>query len=567
MRVAIYPRFSSDNQREASIEDQVRLCKERAEREGWTVVQVYGDSAVSGVSLIRPGIQALLRDAMAGKFDIVLCEALDRLSRDQEDTAGIYKRMQFFGVKIVTLSEGEITALHVGLKGTMNALFLKDLAEKTRRGLRGRVEQGKSGGGLTYGYSVSKRIDPNTGEHVRGERHINEDEAKIVVRIFEEYVAGNSPRWIAARLNRQRIPSPSGKGWGASTIYGNRDRGTGILNNELYVGRIVWNRLRYVKDPDTGKRISRLNPESEWIVKDAPEFRILSQELWDSAKKVQGAINKHDTPLWQKNRPKNLFSHLIKCGCCGGGFSLISATHLGCSTARNKGTCSNRLTYKREALEQAVVSALHRHLMDEAMCAEFCAEYIRRMNELRSQHNGSLAAYRAEYAKLERERQQIIKSIADGVPGAVLKDRAIALQARREELEKLLTETREEPIIFHPSIASRYHDEVQTLIASLSKEESRVEASVIIRSLIDRIVLTPTEAGDRLTVDLIGDLAGILSVATKRDKSAVAAELSKLQPVQQGDAEDSPEKERTAEFRGSEALVAGAGFEPAAFRL
>ncbi|MAY36694.1 MAG: resolvase, partial [Spongiibacteraceae bacterium] len=140
--IAIYARYSTDMQSQASIEDQVRLCTERAEREGWTIVQIYTDHGLSGASMMRPGIQALMQDAQSGKFDIVLAEALDRLSRDQEDIAGIHKRLSFANVQMVTLSEGEISHLHIGLKGTMNALFLKDLADKTRRGLRGRVEAG-----------------------------------------------------------------------------------------------------------------------------------------------------------------------------------------------------------------------------------------------------------------------------------------------------------------------------------------------------------------------------------------------------------------------------------------
>lgn len=87
---------------------------------------------------MRPDIQCLMSDALAGKLEIIIAEALDRLSRDQEDIAGM---------KIITLSEGDISDLHIGLKGTMNALYLKDLADKTRRGLRGQVEAGKSGGG------------------------------------------------------------------------------------------------------------------------------------------------------------------------------------------------------------------------------------------------------------------------------------------------------------------------------------------------------------------------------------------------------------------------------------
>ncbi len=135
MKVALYARYSSDNQRDASIEDQLRACRGYADTQGWTIVDSYSDRAISGASLIRPSIQELIMDANAGRFQILLTEAMDRLSRDQEDIAGLFKRMSFAGVKIVTLSEGEINHLHIGLTGTMNALYLKELANKTRRGL------------------------------------------------------------------------------------------------------------------------------------------------------------------------------------------------------------------------------------------------------------------------------------------------------------------------------------------------------------------------------------------------------------------------------------------------
>ena len=105
-RVAIYARYSSDNQRDASIEDQIAVCRRYADRQSWTVVDWYADRAISGASLLRPGIQSLMEDAGKGGFDMVFAEALDRLSRDQEDVAGIFKRLSFAGVKIVTLSEG-----------------------------------------------------------------------------------------------------------------------------------------------------------------------------------------------------------------------------------------------------------------------------------------------------------------------------------------------------------------------------------------------------------------------------------------------------------------------------
>ena len=151
---AIYARYSSNHQRDASIDDQVRSCRKRIDAEAWQLIETYSDHAISGASTLRHGYQRMLTDARAGKFDILIAEALDRLSRDQEDIAGLFKQLTFAGVQLITLSEGEINELHVGLKGTMNALFLKDLAAKTRRGLEGRVRQGKSGGGNAYGYDV-----------------------------------------------------------------------------------------------------------------------------------------------------------------------------------------------------------------------------------------------------------------------------------------------------------------------------------------------------------------------------------------------------------------------------
>ncbi len=167
MKVAIYARYSSDNQRDASIADQMRVCRAFTERQGWAVSEEYADHAVSGATLLRAGFQALMRDALNHRFDVVLAESLDRFSRDQEDTAGLFKRLTFAGVRIVTLAEGDITHLHIGFKGTMNALFLKDLAEKTHRGLRGRVENGKAGGGLCYGYRVVRALNGFRRNHWR----------------------------------------------------------------------------------------------------------------------------------------------------------------------------------------------------------------------------------------------------------------------------------------------------------------------------------------------------------------------------------------------------------------
>ena len=528
MRIGIYARYSTDMQSLASIEDQIRLCTERAKREGWKVVNCYTDHATSGASMMRPGLQMLMQDVAVGKLDLVLAEALDRISRDQEDIAGIFKRLCFAGARIVTLSEGDISHLHIGLKGTMNALFLKDLADKTRRGLRGRVENGKSGGGNCFGYDVVYSPGPRD-DTARGERKINEEQARVVERIFREYLAGHSPKAIAQRLNREGVKGPTGNGWGPSTIHGNRQRGTGILNNELYIGRLVWNRLRYIKDPDTGKRVSRLNPEDEWVTAEVPEMRIIDQELWDAVKAKQGKINHPKKAFHEKQRPKNLFSYLIKCGECGGGCSMVSQTHIGCSNARNKGTCDNRLTVAREKLETAVLGALTDHLMDPELCAAFCEDYRQHANRLRQEHNAALDGYRREHEMATQELDRLIDQLLAGVPTERVKDRMQVLEDRRAEIKRILETTEEAPVLFHPQMADRYHQEVQQLIAALNYEDHRAEAADLLRGLIDKIVLMPDSRRERLSIDLVGDLAGILSMATAHERSLVGNDLANMQ--------------------------------------
>jgi len=274
--------------------------------------------------------------------------------------------------------------------------------------------------------------------------------------------------------------------------------------------------LRYVKDPDTGKRVSRPNPESEWVVTDVPELRIIDQDIWDQVKAKQRELGDASEPFHKKQRPKNLFSFLLKCGECGGGFSMISQTHLGCSCARNKGTCENRLTIGRDKLEQAVLGALRNHLMDPQLCAAFCEEYTRHANRLRMEHNASLTANKRELDRTTQELDKLVDAIASGVPVERVKAKMWELENRRTELKAMIDTTQEAPTLLHPNMAHHYHVEIGRLIESLNSPDHKTEAAQIIRSLVDRIVLTPNSERKSLNVDLIGDLAGILAVATNR---------------------------------------------------
>lgn len=423
-----------------------------------------------------------------------------------------------------TVSEGKISELHIGLKGTMNAMFLSDLSKKTREGLRGRALAGKSAGGQTYGYRAVRAFD-ETGERLRGDLEIHPEEAAVVRRIMADYASGLSPKKIAAALNLERIPGPRGGSWGASTIHGNRERGTGILNNDLYIGTYIWNRLTYDKDPLTGKRVSRLNPEQDWVIRDVPELRIIDDALWDAVRQRQGALVSKGTsvPVWDRRRPRFLFSGLMECGCCGGGFSKVNKDAFGCSRVRNKGRalCTNILLIKRLDLEGKVLHALEHHLMDPVLVEEFCKEYATERNRLQAESHAGRSTLEKELARVIADHGKLVDAIVAGVPAAQVKDRMNTLDARRTELEaQLSTASAPPPLRYHPGMARNYRDRVGALIRGLSDAGAMSETKEALRELVDRIVLTPDVSGTGLTIDLHGALGGLLRLATARERNA-----------------------------------------------
>jgi site-specific DNA recombinase len=531
-KVALYARYSTDNQSVASIEDQFRVCREHVSRQGWQVVDTYQDAAISGASVIlRPGVQSLLRDAQRGKFDIVLAEALDRVSRDQADVATLFKHLRFAGVQIVTLAEGEISELHVGLKGTMNALFLKDLAAKTHRGLRGRVEKGKAGGGLCYGYDVVKRTD-SEGEPVRGERRINEAEAVVVRRIFREFAAGKSPRSIATDLNRDDIPGPFGRSWGDTTIRGHACRGNGIVNNELYAGVLVWNRQRFIKDPNTGKRVSRPNAEANWIRTEVPELRIVDDELWQRVKLRQVELAKlfeattkgvraaRAERLNRLRRPAFLLSGLLTCGCCGGKYGIVVNDRYGCLGHFRKGICDNGRTVRRDDIERRVLAGLTDKLVSPEAVAVAVRAYAEETNRHNHERRAQAEASRRALEKIERSIKGIMDAIEDGMYQPAMKARMGELAQQKAEIETRLAEAPADLPDVHPNIAEHYRAKVIRLAETLEEPESNGEAREDIRSLIGEVVITPGDKRGESNAILRGELMAILDLATGRRKSA-----------------------------------------------
>ncbi len=543
MRAAIYARYSSDLQSEASIEDQVRLCRERGERDGHEVIQVFNDYAISGSNLInRPGILSLMAAAKDGLFDLVYAEALDRISRDQEDIAAIYKRLAHGDVKIVTLSEGEINELHVGLKGTMNALFLRDLAVKTRRGQRGRVEAGKIPGGNSYGYAIVRRLLAD-GSVTTGEREIEPEQAATVRRIFQMYADGMAPRKIAATLNAEGLPSPRGGFWNASTINGSRQRRNGILNNELYTGTITYNRQRFVKDPETGKRTSRLNPEHEWVKTDVPALRIIDDETWN---KVQAIKSRYSSRAGNKRQTtRRLLTGLIKCGCCGGSMTIVNRNRYYCSAKRERGTCDSTVGITAEALEDRILTGLKNILIgNEQLLKTFAEAFKAEVTRLRKERGSRVRQVQQELNKVELSIKRCLTFITegDGDPG-IVRDELRTLEARKRDLQRSLQVSFEDSYVeVHPNIGELYAKKVGELRVLLTDDATRPQAMDIIRSMIERVEVSEGVERSKPNVVLVGDLAAILAYTQNNTAASIGDD-------------------------GRVLMVAGRGFEPLTFRL
>ena len=519
VRAALYARYSSDNQRDASIDDQLRVCATRVDREGWTVTAKYTDHAISGATTQRPGYQALLAAVKAGKIDIVVAESLDRFSRDLEHIAAFFKQTAFHGVRIHTLAEGEISELHVGLKGVMGALYLKDLSAKTRRGLEGRIHAGRCTGSPAYGYTVVRKVRDD-GELDRGLRAIEPAAAAIVRRIFEDYAAGVSPCKIAQSLNIDGVPGPGGGIWYDSSIRGREKRQDGILRNNLYAGTIIWRRRVSMKDPVTGARVRRDASPDTYVNAEVPELRIIDDELWE---RVQARLRAEAAePLsnekagkhafWDRRRPRHLLSGKVICGVCGGPYYATGNDYLGCQAAKHR-ACSNRRTVRRVVLEAHVMEIMHRQLMQPDLLAEFVAAFNEEWHHLAGELKAQATSRQRERVAVERKIANLVDAISDGRASPALLAKLTELEGTRAALGEADPEAALPATQFGPGMAETYAARITELTAALNRGDDP-EGLEIARGLIDQVIIHPHGPGrDSGWIEFIGNLIELLKAA------------------------------------------------------
>jgi len=531
VRACLYARYSTDKQRETSIDDQLRAARARAERERWTVVATHADEGVSGSTpvALRRGGKALLADALASRFDVLIVEGLDRISRELGEAEMTVKRLEHRGVRIIGTADNYDTEAR-GRKvmriarGLVNELYLDDLREKTHRGLAGQFDRGFSAGGKSYGY-VSVEAE-------RGRRLvIDAGKAPIVREIFESWAAGDSVACLVRRLNARGVPSPRGGTWAVSAVQGSASRGLGILHNELYRGRLLWNRRQWLKDPETGSRRYVERPREEWLERAAPELRIISEELWAA---TRGRMTRIDgAPRYQGRTPRTLFGGLLRCQVCAGPMVAVNSHRYGCNTYKDRGptACTNNSTVSREVVDRRMLTEVRAELESPAALAELQAAVRDALDEHARASTIGEAHARQRLHELDGEISRLVDAIVTVGVSPALSNR---LQAAE--------------------------DEVRTLRAGLAAEAppSAAELAGDVLATYRRMLLQLRDVllSDDLerTRALIAEMLGPITIV--RDEEGTWAEMAK--PA---------DRLLVQAMGGSLKVVAGAGFEPTTFGL
>ena len=545
MKAAIYCRYSTDKQDAGSIADQIRVCAERAEREGWKVGIPYVDEAISGAAIgNRPAFQTLMRDAEARRFDVLLVMDLSRLSRSAADLNKAIDRLTFRGIRVVSTSNGYDSGrkghkIQAGFEGIMGEAFREMVRDKTYAALKGRAQGGALTGGRSFGYCTVEH-------HGSPIRTIDEDEAVTVRLIFRYYAEGRSPQWIAAELNRQRVPSARGGTWASSAIYGDMQDGSGVLNNELYVGIQVWNRREWRKHPDTGKRTYVRRPEAEWIRVEDENWRIVDDDLWQRVKHRQAstyAASESIRAALHRNArtgagPKYLFSGLLSCARCDSNFVICGAQAYGCASnvARGEAVCGNRSRVSRRIVEARLLETIRTELFKPEALSLFVAETKRFLRDASDARRPARAAAAKRLAATEREVENILTAIKAGIITAGTKDALEAAERDRTALRRELAEP-ELPLraleAALPNAVERYTRMVGDLENTLQRDIARARHQL--KGLLGKVKLHPRDG--YLEAELAGSFRGLLSLAAEQ---GARAEIN---------------------------LVAGTGFEPVTFGL
>lgn len=392
----IYARYSSDRQTEQSIEGQLRVCQEYAERNNITIVDTYIDRAMTGTNDNRPAFKKMLQDSNKKAWDIVLVYKLDRFSRDKYEMAIHRRTLRNNGVKIVSAMENipdtpEGVILEALLEGISHYYSL-ELSQKVRRGMKENRRKGYyCGGPIPFGYKKDGKL-----------LVINENEANIVRYIFNEFANGRLVVDLTKELNDKGITN-KGVRFARNTLYK-------ILKNTIYSGTYILG----------NEKFDNMYP------------RIINQELFDT---VQAKIEKNK---YGKHKPDvcYLLKFKVKCGYCGSRVNSESGTsqngdvkrYYKCSSKRNITNCK-RKAIRKEVLEDIVVDTLLNTMSNDMI--DYISKEVLILHEKKINDDTVLNLLLKEYNLVDKQINNLVDAIANGISTSSTKERLESLEEEK----------------------------------------------------------------------------------------------------------------------------------------
>jgi site-specific DNA recombinase len=452
---AIYARYSSENQRPESIDDQISECRKLAKLRAIAISDdhIYSDQAQSGARSDRPALAALMAAAQQGEFDVVLVDDLSRLARDNHLMLSIIAELSFAGIRVISVADGldsddEESTLAIQVRGIFNELQLRDLKKKTLRGQIGQKERGFFVGEKTFGYrSVpvgEMRMDKKGRPRPEGYRmEIEATQAAVVLRIFTSYADGQALTQIVKTLNEESVPGSirAAKGWSPATV-------SRILDNEKYSGRWCWNKTETRRDPRTGRRRRFEKPESEWIVHEDDALRIVPSQLWEAVRKRRTEMHrtwpggKRGFSKEQGSRQKHFPTHLLAgsmiCGSCGATIAQVSGKsggYYGCLAA-TKGACENKTLVRRTLAEKVILDAVGEQISDPEHIAYVLGRVEEEITKLRADLPDTLKLKEAELTTEQRRLANFVDFIGEGRGSQALANALVETERRVNTLDE-----------------------------------------------------------------------------------------------------------------------------------
>ena len=483
---------------------------------GGAVVAEYSDAKSTGATAkLRPGLQSLLNDCERYGYTAICAESMDRLSRGQHDITYIYERLDYLQIPILTIQERVLDPFLVGFKGTMNAVFLKDLSAKTRRGLIGVIESGRQVGPPAYGYRSVNRLDGSNV--IRGLREIDPTTSPIIRRIYQLYIEGSSARAIARLLNEENVPPPRSPAWHHSRLTGFH-RSTGILSNPLYKGQIIFGLTEAAINPATARRVTRTTPRERWTVVSAPHLRIIDDETWDAA---QERLHARSRP---RTRPTGVpalvrgampLTPLLRCSKCKGPVRTIARHRWACQSSRSKTACNARTFVLRDV---------------DLLCARQLTSWVRRhrqwerdVQEAQNLINETRAHLKAEITDHTLRQRRLITAVENGTDDHAMRQRIMELGRKLADLNsELASNEARSPLQstspdIRPILIARAL-EIQAAIETRDPEK-QIPATIELAELLDHVDMSPGPGPGKARLRIQPNLISLIRAATRELKT------------------------------------------------